>query len=66
MNLLTLYLIKYKYHKIIAKTNADNINIWNEYYPYEMFKEDIEEKNLYLLTNKDEIVAVFALFRHFN
>jgi len=54
--------LKKVYDRIIENMNNNNIKIWNEYYPYEIFENDIEEGNLYLLTEKKDIIAAFALF----
>lgn len=41
--------------------NKNNIDIWDEIYPCEFFKNDIENKSLYVLNEGDDIVAAFAL-----
>ena len=43
--------------------NQQNIQIWDDIYPYEFFLEDIENKCLYILETKEEIVSAFALSR---
>ncbi|MFI3307553.1 MAG: GNAT family N-acetyltransferase [Mycoplasmatota bacterium] len=53
--------LKIMYKKIVENMNNNNINIWDEYYPYELFSEDIEKNSLYLLVNNNEIMAAFAL-----
>ncbi len=52
------------YTKIIEVMYANNIKIWNEYYPNEVFESDIENENLYLLKDNDKIVGAFAMFPH--
>lgn len=42
--------------------NRNNIPIWDEIYPCEFFRGDIENNRLYLLVEEnDDIVAAFAL-----
>lgn len=53
--------LKVMFENIIENMYKNNIKIWNEYYPYEEFIDGIESKSLYLLTNKEEIVAAFGL-----
>lgn len=54
--------IKNMYRNIINNMMRNNISIWDEIYPCEFFKEDIENNRLYLLTEEhDDIVAAFAL-----
>lgn len=36
--------------------------IWNDYYPCELFEEDIENKALYILEDNGIIVSAFALY----
>ena len=56
--------IKEMYVKIINNMISNGITIWNEYYPIEVFEEDIRENNLYLLKNNDVILGAFALYEH--
>lgn len=49
------------YEKTIDHMNKSNIRIWDEIYPCGFFQDDIENKNLYLLTEDHDIVAAFAL-----
>lgn len=53
--------LKVVFGKIIERMNQDNIQIWDEIYPCEYFKEDIENKRLYILEENNEIVSAFAL-----
>lgn len=54
--------IKKMYEKIVDNMNKNNIQIWNEFFPFMSFQEDIENKRLYLLTeDTDDIVAAFVL-----
>lgn len=54
--------LKAMYGNIIDNMNRNNIAIWDEIYPCEFFKEDIENNRLYLLVEEDEdVVAAFAL-----
>ena len=50
------------FQKIITQMYNNSIKIWNEFYPYEEFEGDIIRNNLYLLTSKEVIVAVFGLY----
>lgn len=53
--------LKAVYEKIIDNMNKDNIQIWDEIYPYEFFYDDIEKNRLYVLEEDNEIVSAFAL-----
>lgn len=53
--------LKTMYQKIIENMNKSKIQIWDETYPCEFFQDDIKNKNLYLLTEKNDIIAAFAL-----
>lgn len=52
------------YKSIIAHMQAENINIWDDVYPCICFRDDIEQKQLYILQEDTEILAAFALCRH--
>lgn len=54
--------IKKMYYELIKVMNENNLKIWNNIYPIEFFKEDIEKKRLYVLIDqKQVIVSAFAL-----
>lgn len=53
--------IKSMYRKLIEHMNQNNIAIWDEIYPCEFFENDIENSELYLLTDKNDIAAAFVL-----
>lgn len=53
--------IKEMFEKIVENMNQNNIRIWNQYYPFECFEEDIENGRLYVLEEKEDIVAACAL-----
>jgi ribosomal protein S18 acetylase RimI-like enzyme len=53
--------LKAVFKEIIAAMDNDNIKIWNEFYPYGTFGEDIEKKRLYVLVEEEEIASAFAL-----
>jgi ribosomal protein S18 acetylase RimI-like enzyme len=53
--------LKTMYEEIIDNMNKNNIQIWNEIYPCELFQDDINNKSLYILTENDDIIAAFAL-----
>jgi len=61
-NINDLSKLKAVYGKIIDNMNRNNIPIWDEIYPCEFFRDDIENNRLYLLVEEhDDIVAAFAL-----
>lgn len=60
-NMSDLPQLKEVYKKIIENMYKNNIRIWNEFYPCEVFQDDIENNRLYILTNNNDIVASFAL-----
>ena len=41
--------------------DKNNIRIWDEIYPCEFFRDNIENNCLYVLMEKDEIISSFAL-----
>ena len=54
--------LKAVYRDIIDNMNRSNIQIWDEMYPCEFFRDDIENNRLYILVEDiDDIVAAFAL-----
>ena len=53
--------IKIMYEGIVENMNQNNIHIWNEYYPFECFKGDIDQKNFYVLEEDGNLVAACAL-----
>lgn len=53
--------IKAVYTKIIERMDQSGIRIWDEIYPCEFFQEDIASKRLYVMTEKQDILAAFAL-----
>jgi len=53
--------LKKMYEKIIEKMNKNNVPIWNEIYPCEFFKKDIEQERFYTLIENNDILASFAL-----
>ena len=61
-NINDLSKLKAVYGSIIDNMNRNNIPIWDEIYPCEFFRDDIENNRLYLLVEEhDDIVAAFAL-----
>ena len=58
--------IKEMYTRIIKNMYENDIKIWNEYYPNEVFESDIKQQNLYLLKNDKEILGVFSLYEFVN
>lgn len=53
--------LKAVYNKITDNLNKNNICIWNESYPNDVFIEDIESEYLYILEDGGIIVSAFAL-----
>jgi len=53
--------LKAVYEQIIDTMNKDNVQIWDEIYPYEFFSEDIENNRLYVLVENNQIASAFAL-----
>lgn len=47
---------------IVQEMRKNGIYIWNEYYPFEEFENDIDNNRLYLLIENDDICSAFALF----
>lgn len=58
--------IKEMYTKIIKNMDDNNIKIWNEYYPNEVFEDDIENESLYLLKEQGNILGAFVMYEHKN
>ncbi len=50
------------FKSIVENMSKNGITIWNEFYPYEEFVGDIQNKNLYLMTHENEIVAAFGVY----
>lgn len=46
---------------IIKTMNKNGIFIWNKYYPFEEYEHNIQKGRLYILTDNQNIVSVFAL-----
>ena len=53
--------LKEMYTKIVENMYENDIKIWNDFYPYEVIKEDVDNNNFYVLENDKEIVAGCAL-----
>lgn len=53
--------IKAIYKEIISSMEERNLHIWDECYPCEVFSDDIAQHRLYVLEEKGEILAAFAL-----
>lgn len=56
--------IKEVYTKIIDNMYINDIKIWNEYYPNEVFELDIKNNNMFLLKDNNEIIGAFVLYEH--
>lgn len=57
-----LPVLEQMFNHIVAEMNKNGIHIWNEYYPFEEFENDIELSRLYVLVDSDNICAAFTLF----
>ncbi|WP_320130539.1 hypothetical protein [uncultured Sphaerochaeta sp.] len=55
--------LKVVYEKIIDTMNKNNIQIWDEIYPYEVFGEDIENDRLYVLVENNGNSCSFCLMQ---
>ena len=58
--------VKAMYRKIIDNMNSNNIGIWDEIYPCEFFKDDIDNNRLYLyvrhrLVNKKYLYYLYIV-----
>lgn len=53
--------IKIVYKEIIKHMNDTHIEIWDDIYPCEFFKEDIKNNRLFLLLDNEIILSAFAL-----
>lgn len=54
--------LKIMFDKIVKVMESNNVFIWNEYYPFEEFENDIQNKNLYVVIDNDKIISAFGLF----
>ncbi|WP_321835585.1 GNAT family N-acetyltransferase [Clostridium butyricum] len=65
LRLATIYdlpILKTLYEDIVENMKKNNIDIWDNIYPYIAFNDDIKTNSLYLLINeKYDIVGCFAL-----
>lgn len=46
---------------IVEQMDKNGIHIWNEYYPFEEFENDIDNQRLYLLVEGELICSAFVL-----
>lgn len=53
--------IKSAYREIVQNMRENQIDIWDEIYPFDFFAEDIRRGALYLLLEQGEIAGAFAL-----
>ncbi|MFA6785191.1 MAG: GNAT family N-acetyltransferase [Sphaerochaeta sp.] len=53
--------LKSVYDKIIEAMNMSGIQIWDDVYPCEFFRADIENECLYVLVEDNEIASAFGL-----
>ncbi len=54
--------LKEVFTEITAEMTHNCGQIWNNYYPCELFEEDIENKALYILEDNGTIASAFALY----
>lgn len=50
------------FDEVIFDMYEQGIKIWHKIYPYCEFENDINNKNLYVVTHNENIVATFCLF----
>lgn len=48
---------------IVAHMDSTGVPIWNEFYPFDYFEEDIEKGEMYVLEAEDVVAAAFSLCR---
>lgn len=53
--------LKLMFNGVVQNMQNNGIFIWNEYYPFEEFENDIENSSLYIIESAGTIVASFAL-----
>jgi ribosomal protein S18 acetylase RimI-like enzyme len=53
--------LKAVYKDIIQNMDDNQIEIWDDIYPCEFLEKDIKNKQLYILSDNNEIVSAFAL-----
>lgn len=53
--------LKLMFNGVVQNMQNNEIFIWNEYYPFEEFENDIENSGLYIIESAGTIVASFAL-----
>lgn len=53
--------LKEMYSLIVKDMDENNIQIWDEIYPCEFFKDDIMNNQMYVLIDKEEIISAFVL-----
>lgn len=54
------------FKQIVKHMYNGGIKIWNDFYPFDEFPDDIKNKNLYLLINNEDIISVFGLYSSTN
>ncbi len=52
--------LRVMFREITENMYKNGVMIWDELYPYEDFAGDIENGNLYLITDRNEITAAFC------
>ena len=57
--------LKTMFDEIVSNMTKNGIDIWDEFYPYCTFANDIENNCLYVIENDSSIVAAFGLFDKF-
>ncbi len=53
--------IRQMYRRIVADMDQKGIGIWNEYYPFAYFEEDIQKGELFLLLEGEQLCGAFVL-----
>ena len=54
------------YKDLINDMHNRDVTIWNDYYPFFMFNEDIKLKRMYLVEENNEILSCFVLAKENN
>ncbi len=58
-----LHALNEMFTAIVEHMDRTGVPIWNEYYPFDYFEEDIEKGMMYVLEEGETIAAAFSLCR---
>lgn len=56
-----LHQIKAVYKKIIECMDKNDVRIWDDIYPCELFNEDIKNNRLYILKENSNVISAFVM-----